>query len=72
MGSFWCWLAWSDALRRRFKQRLIGLTRGEVREVAERTLGAGLANCSVAVVGSEASLREANTKLAEPLEMHRI
>ena len=62
----------SDELRRRFKQRLIGLTRGEVREVAERTLGTGLANCSVAVVGSEASLREANTKLAEPLEIFKI
>ncbi|HSO62467.1 MAG TPA: insulinase family protein [Desulfobacterales bacterium] len=62
----------SDELRRRFKRRLIGLTRSEVREVAERTLGAGLADCSVAVVGSEESLREANTQLAEPLEMHKI
>jgi hypothetical protein len=43
-----------------------------VREVADRTFGTGLADCSVAVVGSEESLREANTKLAEPLEMHRI
>jgi len=62
----------SDELRRRFKRRLIGLTRSEVREVAERTLGAGLADCSVAVVGSEESLREANTQLAEPLEIFKI
>ena len=62
----------SDALRRRFKQRLIGLTRDAVREVAERTFATGLADCSVAVVGSEESLREANTQLAEPLEIHKI
>jgi Zn-dependent M16 (insulinase) family peptidase len=62
----------SDELRRRFKRRLIGLTRGEVLQVADRTFGTGLADCSVAVVGSEESLREANTKLAEPLEIFKI
>jgi Zn-dependent M16 (insulinase) family peptidase len=62
----------SDELREGFKQRLVALTRGEVRAAAERYFGGGLQHCSVAVIGSEESLREANTRLAEPLEILKI
>jgi hypothetical protein len=62
----------SDELREGFKQRLIALTRGEVLAAAERYFGGGLQHCSVAVIGGEESLRAANVRLAEPLEMHQI
>ena len=62
----------SDDLRRRFKQRLIALSRSEVRAAAERHFSRGLAGGSVAVIGSDESLRAANAALKEPLELHRI
>jgi hypothetical protein len=62
----------SDDLRLRFKQRLIALSRAEVIAAAERHFSRGLAGCSVAVIASEASLRDANATLKEPLELHRI
>jgi hypothetical protein len=62
----------SDELREGFKQRLIALTRREVLAAAERYFGGGLQHCSVAVIGGEESLRAANAKLAEPLELNRI
>lgn len=62
----------SDELREGFKQRLIALTREQVLAVAERTFGGGLQHGSVAVIGSEESLRAANVRLAEPLELHKI
>ncbi|MCU0559888.1 MAG: insulinase family protein [Desulfobacterales bacterium] len=62
----------SDDLRLRFKQRLIGLSRSEVRGAAEAYFSQGLAGSSVAVISSEAALREANAKLKEPLELHKI
>jgi Zn-dependent M16 (insulinase) family peptidase len=62
----------SDELREGFKQRLIALTRREVLTAAERYFGGGLQHCSVAVIGSEESLRKANARLAEPLEIHGI
>jgi hypothetical protein len=62
----------SDEIRERFKQRLIGLNRRGVMTAAEQHFGAGLDRCSVAVIGNEERLREANAKLAEPLELHRI
>jgi hypothetical protein len=39
---------------------------------AERYFGGGLNHCSVAVIGSEEKLREANAQLEEPLELHKI
>ena len=54
----------SDELREGFKQRLIALTRREVLAAAERYFGGGLQHCSVAVIGSEESLRAANAKLS--------
>jgi Zn-dependent M16 (insulinase) family peptidase len=65
-------IALSDEIRERFKQRLVGLTRPEVITAAERYFGGGLGRCSVAVIGSEEKLREANTRLREPLELHKI
>jgi hypothetical protein len=62
----------SDDLRARFKQRLIALTRRQVMAVAERYFGEGLQHCSVAVIGSEENLREANKRLKEPLEIFKI
>lgn len=62
----------SDDVRLRFKQRLIGLSRAEVLAAAERHFTQGLAGCSVAVIGSDESLRAANATLKEPLELHRI
>lgn len=62
----------SDDLRLRFKQRLIALSRSEVRAAAETYFSQGMAGSSVAVISSEATLREANAKLKEPLELHRI
>jgi hypothetical protein len=62
----------SDDIRERFKQRLIGLSRPEVMAAAEQYFADGLESCSVAVIGSEDRLREANTQLEEPLELHRI
>jgi hypothetical protein len=62
----------SDDLRAGFKQRLIALSRRDVTAVAERYFGEGLQHCSVAVIGSEEGLRDANTKLAEPLELYKI
>ncbi len=62
----------SDEIRERFKQRLIGLRRREVTAVAERYFGVGLSQCSVAVIGSEEKLREANAKLPEALELYKI
>jgi Zn-dependent M16 (insulinase) family peptidase len=59
-------------LRQRFKERLIALTRAEVRSVAERYFGDGLDRCSVAVIGSEEDLKAANARLQEPLELHKI
>lgn len=65
-------VALSDELRERFKQRLIALRRPDVTAAAERYFGGGLGHCSVAVIGSEEKLREANPKLAEPLKLLRI
>ncbi|MFO7709591.1 MAG: insulinase family protein [Desulfobacterales bacterium] len=62
----------SDDVRLAFKQRLIALSRAEVCAAAERYFSRGLADSSVAVIASESSLREANAKLKEPLELHRI
>ncbi len=62
----------SDDLRLRFKQRLIALSRAEVCAAAERYFSQGLAGSSVAVIAGEAALRDANFKLKEPLELHRI
>jgi hypothetical protein len=62
----------SDEIRESFKERLIGLSRQDVAAAAERYFGGGLDHCSVAVIGSEEKLREANAKLAEPLELHKI
>ena len=65
-------IALSDELRERFKQRLIALRRADVIAAAERYFGAGLGHCSVAVIGSEEKLREANATLAEPLELFKV
>jgi Zn-dependent M16 (insulinase) family peptidase len=65
-------IALSDEMRENFKQRLIALSRREVAAVAERYFGGGLSRCSVAVIGGEERLREANTQLEEPLELHKI
>mgnify|MGYP001135956388 CR=1 FL=1 len=65
-------IALSDELRERFKQRLIGLSRREVMTAAEQYFGGGLNQCSVAVIGSEEKLREANAKLPEPLALFKI
>jgi hypothetical protein len=62
----------SDDLRLRFKQRLIALSRAEVCAAAERYFRRGLAGSSVAVIAGEPALQEANSKLKEPLELHRI
>ncbi len=62
----------SDDIRERFKQRLIGLSRREVMTAAEQYFGGGLNQCSVAVIGSEEKLREANAKLPEPLALFKI
>jgi Zn-dependent M16 (insulinase) family peptidase len=62
----------SDGIRERFKRRLIGLSRREVMAAAEQYFGGGLNQCSVAVIGSEEKLREANAKLPEPLELFKI
>jgi Zn-dependent M16 (insulinase) family peptidase len=62
----------SDDLRAHFKQRLIGLSRREVRAVAERYFGKGLKHSSVAVIGSDEKLHEANKRLKEPLEILKI
>jgi hypothetical protein len=59
----------SDELRKGFKQRLIALSRAEVLAAAERYFGGGLEHCSVAVIGSEENLRDANARLQEPLEL---
>jgi hypothetical protein len=40
--------------------------------VAERYFGEGLQHCSVAVIGSEENLREANKRLKEPLQTFKI
>ena len=65
-------IALSDEMRERFKQRLIALSRREVIAAAERYFGGGLNHCSMAVIGSEEKLLEANTQLEEPLELHKI
>jgi len=62
----------SDDIRERFKQRLIGLRRSEVMAAAEQYFSGGLNPCSVAVIGSEEKLREANAELPEPLELFKI
>ncbi len=62
----------SDDLRQQFKQRLIGLSRAEVRSVAERYFRGGLDDCSVAVIGNEEAILEANRKLKEPLALSKI
>jgi Zn-dependent M16 (insulinase) family peptidase len=62
----------SDDLRARFKQRVIALSRRDVMQAAERYFGEGLPHCSVAVIGSEESLREANERLKEPLAIFKI
>ncbi len=62
----------TDDLRLQFKQRLVALDGGQVAAVAQRWFGDGLKDCSVAVIGSEEALHEANTQLSEPLELHRI
>ncbi len=62
----------SDELRREFKARLLALDRRTVAAAAERWLPEGLKGASVAVIGSEESLAQANRRLAEPLELHRI
>jgi len=65
-------IALSDEIRERFKQRLIGLRRQDVIAAAEQYFDGGLEHCSVAVIGSDEKLREANAKLQEPLELHKI
>jgi presequence protease len=62
----------SDEMRLRFKQRLIGLRRTEVRAAAERYFAGALTHASVAVIAGEESLRAANAVLAEPLEVRKI
>ncbi len=62
----------SDEIREQFKHRLIGLGRHEVMAAAEQYFSAGLNACSVAVIGSEEKLGEANAKLHVPLELHQI
>jgi hypothetical protein len=62
----------SDDLRARFKQRLIALNRQEVLAVGQRYFGQGLQHCSVAVIGSEEKLHEANARLKEPLDIFKI
>jgi Zn-dependent M16 (insulinase) family peptidase len=62
----------SDDIRERFKQRLIGLGRREVMAAAEQYFSGGLHQCSVAVIGSEEKLREANDQLPEPMELFKI
>jgi hypothetical protein len=62
----------SDEMREGFKQRLIDLSRRQVIDAAEAYFGGGLSHCSVAVIGSEEQLNAANTKLQEPLELHKI
>lgn len=62
----------SDELRERFKQQLLGLSTASVRAVAERYFGGGLQQASVAVIGGEEALAQANRMLAEPLELFKI
>jgi hypothetical protein len=62
----------TDALRLEFKQRLIALDGRQVAEAAQRWFGEGLKDCSVAVIGSDEALKEANSQLGEPLTLHKI
>ncbi|MEJ5359206.1 MAG: insulinase family protein [Desulfobacterales bacterium] len=62
----------SDELRREFKARLLALDRRAVAAAAARWLPEKLQGASVAVIGSEESLEQANRRLAEPLALHRI
>ncbi len=62
----------TDDLRLQFKQRLTALDGSQVAKAAQRWFGEGLKECSVAVIGSEEALKEANTRLSEPLTLHKI
>jgi Zn-dependent M16 (insulinase) family peptidase len=62
----------SDEIRERFKERLLRLDRREVAAAAERYFGGDPNDWSVAVIGSEEKLHAANSKLNEPLEIHKI
>ncbi len=63
----------SDESRKRFKQRLLGLTRKQVVRVAEKYFGMSGKKHGIAVVSNEEKLKCANEKFSDhPLALYRI
>ncbi|MBW1841677.1 MAG: insulinase family protein [Deltaproteobacteria bacterium] len=66
-------IALTDDMRQQFKERLLGLTRRQVIQVAEKYFDKDRENQAVAVISGEEKLTSANEKLAEnQLELYRI
>lgn len=62
-----------DETRKRFKERLLAVTRDQVMDVAEKYFAQNREKQAVAVISSEDKLKSANEKMPEnPLSLHRI
>jgi hypothetical protein len=63
----------TDDARERFKNRLLTLTRRQVRAVAQKHFDPGMDKKAVVVISNEEKLKAANEKLGpKRLELHRI
>lgn len=65
-------MALSDETRKQYKERLIGMTRKQVGDIAEKYFGSD-SRRAVAVISSAGKLKEANGKMAgKPLDLREI
>ncbi|MDY6792636.1 MAG: insulinase family protein [Thermodesulfobacteriota bacterium] len=63
----------SDDMRRHFKERLLGLTKKQVTQAAEKYFSSSGKNQAIAVISGEDALKAANKKLSGyALELYRI